>query len=102
MGFLRVGGGKALGGFGFHDDDGADAAGIGIEVGKGGESGSPGDVAVAGGVVSVATFGENPAGAGVNFPEREEVCRDVRMSLGEMLLSGGELIHKGEAEVLLF
>lgn len=35
VGFLRVGGGEALGGFGFHDDDGADAAGIVFDVGVG-------------------------------------------------------------------
>jgi len=85
----------------FHDDGSGDVLGVVVGVSEGGEGGGPGDVAMAGGVVSVAAFGENPFRAGVNFAEGEEVGGDVVMVSGEVFLGGRELVHDSEAEVVL-
>jgi len=85
----------------FHEDGSVEGLKVFAGVGEGGECGSPGDVAMAGGVVSVAAFGEDPFGAVMNFAEGEEVGGDVVMVFGEVFLGGGELVHEGEAEVVL-
>src|SRR5258706_16075172 len=66
----------------FHEDaatGGALALGMGVR----GEGTGPGDVAMAGGVESVAAFGEDPTGAGVNFAEGEVVRGDVLVRAGK-------------------
>ncbi len=63
---------------------------------------SPSDVAVAGGIESVAAFGEGPAGASVEFAEGEEIGGDVLLGAGEAFFCDGELVHEGETEVLFF
>ncbi len=71
-------------------------------VGGGGQGASPGDVAVAGGVVVVAAFGEDPLFAGIEFAQGEVVGGDVLLAEGEAFFGGGELVHQGEAEVVFF
>jgi len=71
-------------------------------VGERGERGGPSDVTVAGAIGVVAAFGENPFVADESFSQREEVGGNVRLVLGEMFFGDGELVHEGEAEVLLF
>lgn len=66
------------------------------------EGSGPGDLAMAGRIDRVAAFGESPARAGVKFAESEEISGDVLIGAGEAFFGGGELIHKAEAEVLLF
>src|SRR2546428_5581218 len=51
-----------------HEDGSADGAFV-FSVGVRGKGAGPGDVAVAGGIESVAAFGKGPAGAGVKFAE---------------------------------
>jgi len=57
---------------------------------------------VAGGVVVVAAFGEEPFGSGVDFAEGKEVSSDVGVVFWKMFFGDGELIHECEAEVLFF
>jgi len=38
----------------------------------------------------------------MNFAQGKEIGGDVLVVAREMFLSGGELIHQGEAEVMLF
>ena len=65
-------------------DGGADlAATLGVRMG--GEGARPGDVAMAGRVVGVATFGKGPFGTVRYFAEREVIRRDVVP--GELLLT---------------
>ena len=68
-------------------EDGCPGGAVLLGVGVGGEGGGPGDVAVAGGVQRVATFGEDPAGAGVDFAESEEIGGDVLFGAGEAFLA---------------
>ena len=67
-----------------------------------GQGAGPGDVAMAGGVERVAAFGKGPAGAGVEFADGEEIGGDVLLGAGESFFGDGKLVHKGEAEILLF
>src|SRR5437867_270053 len=83
-------------------DDDAPSGAFAFGVGMSGESGGPGDVAVAGGVQGVAAFGEGPAGAGVEFADGEEIGGDVLLGAGETFFGDGKLVHEGEAEVLFF
>jgi hypothetical protein len=80
------------------------AAGLGgpVGVGVGGEGGGPGDVAVAGQVIVIAAFRENPFGAGVGFAKGEKIGGDVLLGAREAFLAGGKLVHEDEAEVALF
>ena len=80
----------------------AAGAGFALGVGVRGEGGGPGDVAVAGWVVVVATFSEEPFGAGVDFTEGEKIGSDVGVVFWEMFFGDGELVHQRKAEVLLF
>ena len=59
------------------------------------------DVAMADGVQRVATFAEDPAGAGEAFAQRENIGGDVLLGARNAFLRGGELVHEGEAEVVL-
>ena len=86
----------------FVEDGGAGAAGLIFDVSVGRERCGPGDIAVAGEVVVVAAFAEEPFGAGEILAQRKEVGRDVGVVFGEMFFGAGELIHEGEAQVLLF
>src|SRR6516164_4024985 len=81
-------------------DDGADDD-LFFGIGEGGEGAGPGDVAVAGGVECVRAFTEGPAGAVVGFAQCEEVGGDVLLGFWKELFAHGELIHEGEAEVVL-
>jgi hypothetical protein len=54
---------------------------------------------VAGGVVGIATFVENPARAIEGFAEGEEIGSNILMSAREAFLAGGEEVHQEEAEV---
>ena len=100
-GFAGVSPGAADGAV-FHEDGSVEGLEVIAGVGEGGEGSGPGDVAVAGGVVSVAAFGEGPSGAVMNFVQGEEVGGDVVMVFGKVFLGGGELVHEGEAEVEFF
>ena len=62
----------------------------------------PCNIAVAGGVVGVMAFGEDPFVAGENFPEGEEIGGDVRFGFGESFFSDRELVHEGKSEVVFF
>jgi hypothetical protein len=73
---------------------------VGVDIG--GEGGSPGDVAMAGGIVVVAAFGENPFGAGIGFAEGKKIGGDILFGAWEFFLARGELVHEDEAEVALF
>src|SRR4051812_5951163 len=77
---------------------GALAFGIGVT----GESAGPGDIAMADGIQGVTALDESPSGAGVAFTQRKVIGSDVLVATGEPLFAHGELIHKGEAEVVLF
>ena len=76
--------------------------GAAFGMGVGGESGGPGNIAVAGGVERVAAFGKGPAGAGVKFGDSKEIGGDVLLGTGEPFFGAGELVHEGEAEVGFF
>ena len=71
-------------------------------MGEGGEGGGPGDVTVAGQVQVVAAFGEDPLGASMDFTEGEIIGGDVLVGPREALADGGELVHEGKTEVVLF
>jgi hypothetical protein len=71
-------------------------------MGVGGESAGPGNVAVADRIEGVAAFRKGPTRAGVEFAEGEEVGGDILIGTRKAFFSDGELIHEGEAEVLLF
>ena len=71
-------------------------------MGFSGEGASPGNVAVAGGVVNVAAFAENPSRASMGFAEGKVVRSDVQLASGETLFGDGELVHEGEAQLALF
>ncbi len=79
---------------------GEGAAALGM--GEGGESASPGDVAMAGRVERVLGFAEDPFGAVVGFAESEVVGGDVGFGPGEAFFGHGELVHEGETEVVFF
>src|SRR5437016_14265933 len=66
-----------------------------------GQSPSPGDVAVAGGIIEVAAFGEDPALADIILPEREVIGTNVLLGPRDSLLGKRKLVHQGEAHVLL-
>src|SRR4051794_7718484 len=66
------------------------------------EGTGPGDVAVAGGVVGIAAFAEDPFAPGVGFAEGKVVSGDVERGFREALFRDGELVHEGEAEIVLF
>ena len=55
---------------------------------------------MAGGIVAVAAFAEDPFAADKGFAQGEIIGGDVRLASGETLFAGGELVHQGEAEVL--
>jgi hypothetical protein len=69
-------------------------------MGEGGEGTGPGDVAMAGGVESVAALGKNPTGAGVDFAEGKVIGGNVLVATGETLFGDGKLVHESEAEVM--
>ena len=92
----------SVGPAGLVEDGCAERAGIRVGVGEGCQGRSPGNVTVAVGVAVVTAFGENPFRAGVNFAEGEEVGGDVGVVFWNMFFGDGELVHKGEAEVLFF
>jgi len=77
-------------------------AGFAAEMGFGGEGAGPGDVAMAGGVVGVGAFGEDPGFADERFPKGEKVGGDILLGAGESFFGDGELVHEGEAEVVFF
>src|SRR5258706_14025044 len=66
------------------------------------EGARPRDVAMAIGVKVVARFAKEPTGSGETFAQGKEVGGDVLLSSWKAFSGGGELIHKGEAEVMLF
>src|SRR5437588_2146655 len=80
--------------------------GAGLEramgMGVSGESAGPGDVAMADGVDGIAAFGKNPASAGVDFAQGVKIGSNVWFGFGEAFFGHGELVHEGEAEVVLF
>jgi len=85
----------------FHQDgttDGGFAGGVGV----GGESASPGDVAVTCWIESVAAFGKDPTGAGMLFAQGKVIGGNVLLVAREAFLSGRKLVHEGEAEIVLF
>ena len=86
----------------FEQEGGADAAGEALEMGIGGESAGPGDVAMAVGIEVVAGFSEGPGFADEDFFEREIIGGDVRFTLRETLFADGELVHESKAEIVLF
>jgi hypothetical protein len=55
---------------------------------------------VAGRVVVVGAFGEDPALADVVFAESKVVGGDVDFGLGESFLGDGELVHESETQVV--
>src|SRR5436309_10994704 len=65
-----------------------------LSVGMAGQRAGPGDVAVAGGIMAVAAFAEDPLAADKRFAQREVIGGDVRLASGEALLGGGELVHQ--------
>src|SRR5213080_180854 len=76
----------------------ADGGGDGDLVGGmgfGGEGGGPGEVAVAGGVVEVASFAEDPAVIVKGFAEGKEVGGDVLFIFWKAFFGVGELVHEG-------
>src|SRR4051812_35026113 len=73
------------------------ASTLGVSVG--GERASPGDVAVAGGVVNVAPFTENPLGSIVRFADCKIIAGDVLLSSGDPLSRNGKLVHESEAKI---
>src|SRR5947209_1627273 len=68
-------------------------------VGVTGESAGPGDVAVAGRVVEVSAFAENPFGPVVCFAKGEIIASDVLLASGETFFSDRKLVHEREAEI---
>jgi hypothetical protein len=76
--------------------------GSALGVGMAGQRAGPGDVAVAGRVVSVAAFTEDPFAADKGFAQRQVIGGDVRLASRETLFGGGELVHQREAKILLF
>jgi hypothetical protein len=73
-----------------------------LSVRQGCEAASPGDVAVAGGVESIAAFTEDPTGSLETFAQGKEIGGDVLIVFGKAFLGGGELVHEGETDVMLF
>src|ERR1043165_2764167 len=57
---------------------------------------------MAGGIVVVAAFGEDPFLAGVGFAQREVIGGNVLVASGKAFFGGGKLVQKGEAQVVLF
>jgi len=82
-------------------DGSADTTAFTFRMGERGQSTRPGNVAMARWVQEVFAFAEIPTGAGVHFAEREEIGGDVLVPARETLFGNGELIHKGETEVML-
>jgi hypothetical protein len=70
-------------------------------MGLGGQGRSPSDVAVAVGIERVLAFMENPLGAAMRFAQGEIVGGNVRIILGETLLSRRKLIHQRKTKVML-
>ena len=66
-----------------------------------GECAGPRDVAMAGGIVKVAAFGEDPALADIILPEGEVIGTNVLVGPGDSFLGKRKLVHQGEAHVLL-
>src|SRR5438128_2631288 len=83
----------------FHED-GAAESGFAFDVGMGGESAGPRDIAVAGRIKHIAAFAEDPAGAGVLFTQGKVISGDVLLVARETFLDRGELIHEGKAEIM--
>ena len=52
--------------------------------------------------MAVAPFGEDPFFAGVGFAQGEVIGSDVLVAPGEAFFGRGELVHQGEAQVVLF
>ena len=71
-------------------------------VGVGRESAGPGDVTVAGRVVSIAPLAENPLCSVMRFAEGEIITGDVLLASGEAFFGHGKLVHESEAKVALF
>ena len=82
-------------------DGGADRA-LALGVGVGGECAGPGDVAMAGGVGTVAGFAEGPFAAGEGFAKGEVVRGDVLFAAREALFGDRKLVHERKAEVMFF
>src|SRR4051812_22088386 len=61
------------------------------------EGAGPSDVAVAGRVVGVAAFAEDPFAAVVGFAQGKIVGGDILFASGEALLGDRELVHEREA-----
>jgi hypothetical protein len=76
--------------------------GVAFSVCMRGKSAGPSDIAMAGGVKGIATFGEGPFSAGVGLAQGKEIGGNVGLGSGEMLFGNGELVHKGEGEVVFF
>ena len=73
-----------------------------VDVGVGSEASSPGDVAMTCRIKLVAAFAKEPAARVTGFAKGEEIGSDVVMRGREAFLDGGELVHEGEADVVLF
>ena len=71
-----------------------------LSSGIAGEGAGPGDVAVTGGIESVAAFGESPARTVVGLAQREIVGSDVLFGAGEPFFGDGKLVHQRESKVV--
>jgi len=67
-----------------------------------GERTGPGDVAMAGGIAGVLSFGEDPTITLKDLAERKEIGGDVLLAFREPFLGGGKLVHESETKVMLF
>ena|ERR1043166_5366025 len=54
------------------------------------------------GIRGVSAFGKDPARAGADFAQGEEVGGDVLMRAGKAFFGNGKLVHQGKAEIVLF
>ena len=66
-----------------------------------GQGAGPGDIAVTGRVIGIVTFHKNPTVTLEDFTEGKEVGGNVLMAFGKALPGGGELVHEGQAEIML-
>ena len=98
VGEARVGGPKTAVVIKDGGADGAPAFGMGV----GGEGTSPGDIAMAGEVGSITPFAKGPFAASECFAKGKVIGGDVGLGSREALLGNRELVHEGEAEVVLF
>ena len=75
---------------------------LALSMGVSRESAGPGDVTVAGRIIGVASFAEDPFRAGVGFAESEVVRGNVLLAFWKTLFGDRELVHEREAKVVLF